>query len=453
MIAAGSRSVCVWPARLRMDGLLSFLLVTFVSCSFPDVATQSEPGDQCSDPSIPNPAAYVQLTIQLNQISNRVDQLSTRIDQSNYRVDQLQDAFNKFLTKQKRACGRTTVAELPLSLNINKTTSFSVLARNCEGDDLTTGGDTVTAVLTCVDYPSLVSPKPTVVDNGDGSYLVSLTPACSGHNRVSVSINGKTIQDMPVTVAVIPHYQSLKLKRTITVVGRPLDLDFSENGDVYAGGWNDHHVYHFDRSGNQLNKWILLGKSVGGILLYGDNIIVSQCYPPKVYNYTKSGLLVGPVFADACYYDLIVGADGRLYGSNWAGGCISIFNMEDNSLFHQISGVGQPRGIGLDLDGNIHFSAWKESPKVVNVYTPSGVLVRKYSPTSVGQIDGIFIDKAGNRLVADRQDPSRIVITDKNNNLIHKLKQGKTVVRAVITPNGDVWVTSADSNEIYIFSE
>ena len=197
----------------------------------------------------------------------------------------------------------------------------------------------------------------------------------------------------------------------------------------------------------------MLGQKVGGILVYGDNIIVSQYEPPKVYNFTKSGLLVGSVFADAGYFDLIIGADGRLYGSDWNGGCISIFSMEDNSLFHQIPGLGQPRGIGLDLDGNIHISASKTSTKVVNVYTPSGVLVHKYSPPSVGLVDGIFIDKAGNRLVADRDDPSRIIITDKNNNLIHKLKQGKTVSNSVITPNGDVWVTSANSNEIFIFSE
>ena len=140
------------------------------------------------------------------------------------------------LENNKRACARATVADgLPLSLIINKTASFSVLVRNSGGYDLSTGGDNVTATLTCVDYPSLVSPQPTVVDNGDGSYQVSLSPECSGNNLVSVSINGKTvvdngdgsyqvslspecsgnnlvsvsingktIKDMPVTVAVIP---------------------------------------------------------------------------------------------------------------------------------------------------------------------------------------------------------------------------------------------------------
>ena len=165
------------------------------------------------------------------------------------------------LENNKRVCARATVADgLPISLIIKKTASFSVLVRDCGGYDLSTGGDNVTATLTCVDYPSLVSPQPTVVDNGDGSYQVSLSPECSGNNLVSVSINGKTIKDMPVTVAVIPPYNSLRLKRTITGINHPFDLDFAENGDVFVGGYIDHHVHHFDRSGRKLNSWRLPGK-------------------------------------------------------------------------------------------------------------------------------------------------------------------------------------------------
>ena len=70
---------------------------------------------------------------------------------------------------------------------------------------------------------------------------------------MSVSINGKTIKDMPVTVAVIPSYTSLRLKRTISgSVRGPYGIDFTENGDVFIGGWNDHHVIRFDRNGKKL---------------------------------------------------------------------------------------------------------------------------------------------------------------------------------------------------------
>ena len=174
-------------------------------------------------------------------------------------------------------------------------------------------------------------------------------------------------------------------------------------------------------------------------------VIVSQATPPKVYNYTLSGVLVGSVFTDHgldnSYFDLAVGPDGRLYGADYTRGLISIFSMVDGSLFHQITGTPRPRGIGFDQDGNLHFvSLTSTGPQnIIRVYTPSGVLVRSYTPPSALKVDGIFIDRAGNRLISDRSSvSSKLIITDKNNNLINKLKG---FGNAVIAPNGDVWVT------------
>ena len=177
-------------------------------------------------------------------VNDRLNQLSNQFNQLSNRLSHLEN-------NPRQGCARATVAEgLSSSLIINKTTSFTVLVRDCGGYDLTTGGDNVTATLTCVDYPSLVSPQPTVVDNGDGSYQVSLSPECSGNNLVSVKINGKTIKDMPVTVAVIPPYTSLRLKRRIVgSVSTPYAISIAENGDVFIGGFYDHHVHHFDRNG------------------------------------------------------------------------------------------------------------------------------------------------------------------------------------------------------------
>ena len=211
--------------------------------------------DRCQDPqSIPDPATYVQLTIQLNQISSRLDQLTKRVDQMQYSVNKV--------VSNKHACARATVAEglpLDLTLIINKTTSLSVLVRDCGGYDLTTGGDNVTASLSCLDYPTLVSPKPLVVDNGDGSYQVSLTPECSGNNLVSVKINGKSIKDMPVTIAVIPPYTSLRLKQMITGAGHTYAIDIAENGDAHVGSWSNHGIYHIDKNGKMIRNWRIPG--------------------------------------------------------------------------------------------------------------------------------------------------------------------------------------------------
>ena len=392
-----------------------------------------------------------QLSNQFNQLSNQFNQLSNQFNQLSNQFTQLSNHLNRVENNPRQGCACTTVAEgLSSSLIINKTTSFTVLVRDCGGYDLTTGGDNVTATLTCVDYPSLVSPQPTVVDNGNGSYQVSLSPECSGNNLVSVNINGKTIKDMPVTVAVIPPYTSLRLKRRIVgSVLYPYSISFTDNGDVFIGGYGDHHVHHFDRNGRKLNSWRTPGNDIHSLLVHGDNVLVSQCAPPKMLNYSRSGVLHGEILGNtSCYTGLTIGPDGRLYAS---GHSISIFNIEDGSLYHIIA-VPESNIVQFDQNGNLHSPKWGSA--LVRVFTPCGFLVRTYNPPSSADCSGLFIDRAGNRLVADRGNPSKVIITDKNNNLINKLATGEglSTVQVSIAPNGDVWVTHK-ANKILIYSE
>ena len=67
---------------------------------------------------------------------------------------------------------------------------------------------------------------------------------------------------------------------------------------------------------------------------------------------------------------------------------------------------------------------------------------------------GLFIDRADNRLVVNKAYKSKVVITDKNNNLINKLatEEGLNCNEVAIAPNGDVWVTHT-ANKILIYSE
>ena len=111
------------------------------------------------------------------------------------------------------------------------------------------------------------------------------------------------------------------------------------------------------------------------------------------------------------------GPDGRLYAT-CGDNTVYIFNLADHSLFHKF-GFNDPRIVRFDRDGNLNFGTWN-SP-TISVYTPSGVLVHTCTPPSSTGTAGLFIDRAGNRLVGDPGNPSKVVITDKNNNLINKL--------------------------------
>ena len=60
-------------------------------------------------------------------------------------------------------------------------------------------------------------------------------------------------------------------------------------------------------------------------------------------------------------------------------------------------------GIGFDQDGYLHFKYnLPQAQNISRVYTPSGVLVRSYTPPPAGVVEGISIDRAGNKLICDR---------------------------------------------------
>ena len=125
--------------------------------------------------------------------------------------------------------------------------------------------------------------------------------------------------------------------------------------------------------------------------------------------------------------------------------------MTDGSSFHNFSATN-PRDIAFDEDGNLHVA--KSLQRFIEVVTPSGVLVRTYTPPSSRYIDGILIDKAGNRLLASDGNDPKVIITDNKNNLINKLGvQGFAPTNVATSPNGDVWIADVNSNKILIYSQ
>ena len=79
-------------------------------------------------------------------------------------------------------------------------------------------------------------------------------------------------------------------------------------------------------------------------------------------------------------------------------------SLADRSL-HKF-GFTDPKIVRFDRDGNLKFGVLN-SP-TIRVYTPSGVLVRTYTPPSSTGTAGLFIDRAGNRLVGDPCSSTKI---------------------------------------------
>ena len=101
---------------------------------------------------VPSSTSYCPAAV--DKLSNRVDQLISGFLFVNKQVFQMRNHFIRF-----------ELNLLVLKARLNRS--------DCKGCDLTTCGDNV---ITSVDYPSCMSLEPAMVDNGDGSYQLALTP-------------------------------------------------------------------------------------------------------------------------------------------------------------------------------------------------------------------------------------------------------------------------------------
>ena len=213
---------------------------------------------------------------------------------------------------------------------------------------------------------------------------------------------------------------------------------------MYVGSLTKHKVYRINENGP---KSIIFGvREVRSILVHDDIVYVSQCVGTnsKVYKYSKSGSSKGR-FVRGCYHSLSVGPGGKIYASNERRRGIRVFNIRNGQKIKRFN-VDKHRGIGFDQKGNLHINT-KNSK--VRIYTPEGRKIRKYIPSSSNKIYGFVIDKAGNRLFADR-GISKVIITDEKNQVIRELTKVEGASNVAIAPNGNVWV--ATKKGVFVYS-
>ncbi|HWP37994.1 MAG TPA: invasin domain 3-containing protein, partial [Gemmatimonadales bacterium] len=94
-------------------------------------------------------------------------------------------------------------------------TNITIQARDAFGNPLTSGGATVTVVITGANVQS-----PAVTDNGNGTYTAVYTPVAAGTDNVAITLNGTAISGSPFTSTVSAGSQpSVTLSANVTSVG------------------------------------------------------------------------------------------------------------------------------------------------------------------------------------------------------------------------------------------
>ena len=92
-----------------------------------------------------------------------------------------------------------STANVPATTGTGVPVEVTVQAKDANGVDLLTGGDTVTATLTGADNLGALR----VADRANGKYVFDFTPATEGTDTLDITINGAPISGSPFTITVV----------------------------------------------------------------------------------------------------------------------------------------------------------------------------------------------------------------------------------------------------------
>lgn len=103
------------------------------------------------------------------------------------------------------ASAADSTATVPATVATGSPVTITVQAKDAGGRNLTSGGAAVAATITGANAAGPIS----AVDNGDGTYTISYTPANAGTDTVAVTLGGEAIGGSPFTVTVTSDAVSL----------------------------------------------------------------------------------------------------------------------------------------------------------------------------------------------------------------------------------------------------
>ena len=277
------------------------------------------------------------------------------------------------------------------------------------------------------------------VDNGDGTYTVTLTPQCDGPHILRVTMDGQLLKGSPLDVDVRghakPNYRPQEPPQEVASARAPWCISLHRDGNVFVGSKaNCIHVY--DRN------WGLkytIGSSGQGdgqfndlrdLAISGDLLYVADFQNHRVQTLTVGGEFrrkFGELGSGNGQFNgptaLAIDARGRVFVCDSENDRVQAFTA-DGSWLMSVGGRGGgnatahvPRGVACDLQGNIYVASYRSA--CVMVYSPGGILVRMFG--NLKRPTQISVDEEGYSFVSEGGGDC-LVVFDPQGRRVHTVK-------------------------------
>ena len=348
-------------------------------------------------------------------------------------------------------------------LGIGAEMKVRVITRDDKGREITKGGAMVRSMMIADGKECVES---LAVDEGDGTYLVSVVPRQLGQHQLSITVNSRHVQGSPFNITVVPQRDYTKLKepvQTITGINGPRFTAFSNNGDMFVTS-DDHCIHVYDKSGNK--KTTIGSKGRGklqfniplGIDINGDIVHVTMYNGHRIHKLTTGGEFISTFGEKGSAinqfdgpHDVKISPDNKVYVADGYNHRVQVFHS-NWTISHVIDGrvssdgrFSRPKGIAFDLFGNVHVTGWRSSS--VTVFTPSGQFIRQYDTTHISHPVSIAIDPSGYSLVADYGNGT-LSVFDARGVFIHSVGGLNHPHGVSVANDGGVWVADTGNNRL-----
>ena len=306
-----------------------------------------------------------------------------------------------------------------------------------------------------------------VEDQGDGTYIITLTPERAGPHQLLITVDDQHVLNSPHLLEVKSwDYRALRDANQVISVRGPWCVAVHQSGNIYVGS-DDSCIYVFDQNGNPKGAIGCRGSCSGqfesprGIAVKGDVIYVADWGNHRIQKLTIQGKFLhsfGSYGADEGQltypYAAIVDANERLIVSENSNYRVQVFGQDGKSL-QVMKGKDTgipiqefliPWGLALDPQGNIHVAG--TCSNTVKVYTPEGSYVRTYGDT-LSKPTGIAIDDEGFCLVCEWEG-NCLTIFDAQGNKVHSISNGVSRPCGVsLSPDGtSLYVANFANNSV-----
>ena len=345
---------------------------------------------------------------------------------------------------------------------VNTKIPVVVKTLSSKGDAYPCGGLKVMAELRPKSHDGLAV-SGDVVDHGDGTYTVTLTPQMAGPHQLLVTMNGQHVQNSPHNLEIRHNYKAICSPTEVMKLGsNPYCIAIHENGDIYVSS-SDHSIYIFDQD-RQLKGTI--GSQEGGngqfsgpgLFIKGDLMYVADYYNHCIQQWTTDGKLLhqfgekgsgqgqfnGP-------WEVIIDSANRVIISDSDNNRVEVFNQSGDWLMTlDGNGLGEsafsdPRGLALDSQGNIYVVA--NGSNTIKVFSPEGTHIKTYG--DVNCPIGIVIDDYGFSFVSERHG-NCLSVFDPEGNKIHTVGNlNNPCGIALDTKHGCIYVSNCGGKNVF----